>query len=77
VVTVKPLLDLAGPWLAFLASDLDEAELKRLRRHERTGRPLGGEAFLKRLEKRVRRPLRPRRPGRKPGAIQQRRGPRK
>ncbi len=36
-----------------------------LRRHERTGRPLGDGAFLKRLEARLDRVLRKKTPGRK------------
>jgi putative transposase len=34
-----------------------------MRRHERTGRPLGAESFVKRLEKKLRRPLAKRKPG--------------
>jgi len=43
-----------------------EEELKRLREHERTGRPLGDDDFLARLEKRLGRVLRRQKPGRKP-----------
>ncbi len=37
-----------------------------LRRHERTGRPLGSEGFRARLERMLGRVLHPARPGRKP-----------
>ena len=37
----------------------------RLQAHERTGRPLGSEAFVAELESTLHRPLIPRRPGRK------------
>jgi len=53
-------------WRAFLAAAEDEAVLERLRRHGRTGRPLGSPAFLDRLETRLGRPLRPKKPGPKP-----------
>lgn len=63
----RPLLDLIGDWPAFLAQDVSEPEMATLRRHARTGRPLGGEAFVARLERVLDRPLRPRKPGPKPG----------
>jgi len=37
-----------------------------LQLHERTGRPLGSDGFLNRLEKTIGRFLKPKRPGRKP-----------
>jgi len=37
-----------------------------LQLHERTGRPLGSDGFLTRLEKAIGRILKPKRPGRKP-----------
>jgi putative transposase len=39
-----------GDWNAFLDSGVPEEELKDLRRHSRTGRPLGNSSFLERLE---------------------------
>ena len=50
LVKVGPLLDIAGDWATFLAGGLGEAECAALRQHERTGRPLGDERFIKRLE---------------------------
>jgi putative transposase len=66
LVTVAPLLERVGDWRAFLASGLDEDELETIRRHERTGRPLGDDAFLDRLETTLGLPLRPRKRGPKP-----------
>lgn len=66
LVHVAPLLDIVGDWQGFLHSDLREDELAVLRRHARTGRPLGNEAFVERLEGTLGRILKPRRPGRKP-----------
>jgi putative transposase len=63
LVRVAPLLKLAPDWRAALARVVREADIDLLRAHERTGRPLGGEAFLTRLEKRLGRILRRRKPG--------------
>ena len=65
LVRVRPLLELVPRWGRHLSADPDEETVRRLRRHEGTGRPLGGERFLQRLEKIVGRLLRPRKPGRK------------
>ncbi len=62
LVNAAPLLGLVGNWATFLAlSSVEELEL--LHRHERTGRPLGGEPFLDQLEQRLGRRLRPQKPG--------------
>jgi putative transposase len=66
LVRVEPLLSLAGPWRRFLAQSLDGPTVERLQSHERTGRPIGSDAFVAKLEKRLGRTLRPRKPGRKP-----------
>ena len=65
LVRVRPLLELVPRWGRHLSGDPDEETVRRLRRHEGTGRPLGGERFLQRVEKIVGRLLRPQRPGRK------------
>ena len=57
-----------GDWRDFLSTGLDDEVASLLRRHERTGRPLGWPAFVARLEKLLNRALAPRRPGRKPKA---------
>ncbi|HEC14865.1 MAG TPA: transposase [Rhodospirillales bacterium] len=63
VVKAGPLLDIAGDWAAFMARGLDESERGALRRHERTGRPLGDERFIERLETTLGRPLKKKKPG--------------
>ncbi len=63
LVTVAPLLALVPDWTAFLAEGLAEDEATGLRAHERTGRPLGGDAFIKTLERRLGRSLAPRKRG--------------
>jgi putative transposase len=64
LVKVAPLLAMIGDWRAFLDSAQPEEELRRLRMHACTGRPLGGEAFLDRVEAIVGRLLRPQKGGR-------------
>ena len=51
LVQVAPLLKLAPKWRAFLARVVREEDLKLMRAHESTGRPLGDEAFVATLEK--------------------------
>ena len=66
LVTVQPLLDMvAEPWAEFLTVEPDSSDLDTLRRHERTGRPLGSPAFVDSIETRLGRVLRPQRVGRK------------
>jgi len=59
-----PLVAEVSNWRRFLATDEDEEELALLRRHMRTGRPLGDGAFLGRLESRLGRVLVPGKRGR-------------
>jgi putative transposase len=54
-------------WSAWLGSGLDDETLKHLRLHSRTGRPLGSDSFVDRLERLSSRVLRPRRAGRPRG----------
>lgn len=66
LVKVAPLLAMVGDWKAFLRSATSEEELRELRAHGRTGRPLGSSTFLDRLESLVGRVLKPQKPGPKP-----------
>jgi putative transposase len=66
LVRVAPLLKLAPPWRGFLARPIPEEDIKLLRSHEHTGRPLGDEEFLATLEQRLGRILRRQKPGPKP-----------
>ena len=50
LLTSGPLQSMVDDWRGFLAIDPDEETLTRLRLHTRTGRPLGSESFLQRLE---------------------------
>jgi putative transposase len=58
----------AGAWRDFLEAGLDDGMLETIRSGERTGRPLGGAAFVARLEAATRRDLARRKPGPKPAA---------
>ena len=51
-------------WQTFLAEGTTESEVSALRQCTHTGRPLGGEEFVKQLEKAMLRPLTPRKGGR-------------
>ena len=53
-------------WREFLTEALESDEIELLRRHERTGWPLGQAAFLDRIEETLGRIVRPAKPGRKP-----------
>jgi putative transposase len=66
LVKVRPLLAMIGDWKAFLKSAIAEEELRDLREHGRTGRPLGSSSFLDRLESLVGRVLKRQKPGPKP-----------
>ena len=60
---VAPLLERVPDWAAYLAENLEDARLEKLRRHARTGRPLGAEAWVRSLEHRLGRALAPGKPG--------------
>ena len=62
LVKVGPLLEIAGDWKLFLAG-AEEERLNEIRRHERTGRPLGTDIFVERLESDLGRPLKHQKPG--------------
>ena len=68
LVTTAALLDRVGDWKAFLREGLDPAARDAIRASERTGRPLGAQAFIRKLEKRLHRTLARRKPGPKPSS---------
>jgi len=61
-----PLAAEVSNWREFLRAEEDEDEVETLRRHLRTGRPLGDPGFLARLESRLDRVLRRQPPGPRP-----------
>jgi putative transposase len=68
VVNVAPLLEREPDWANFLAGGLDTGIHAAFQSAERTGRPLGDEAFTARLEQSLGRTLARQKPGRKPKA---------
>ena len=60
------LLEYVPDFAELLNLPVEREALDLIRRHERTGRPLGDEVFLERLERRLGRQLAPGKPGRKP-----------
>lgn len=67
LVRVKPLLEMVGNWRDFLLGGVSEEEIEEIRRHEKTGRPLGSEGFVGKLEEALSRRLQRQKPGRKRG----------
>ena len=65
LVKVSPLLEMVGSWSAFLSEKVSAQKLEEIRCHERTGRPLGSERFLSKLEVSLNRILRHQKAGRK------------
>ena len=63
LVRVGPLLDLIEDWGNFLSGGVVKEDMEKLRLHERTGRPLGDEIFMERLERIVGKILRRQKPG--------------
>jgi putative transposase len=63
LVKVAPLLEIAGDWRLFLAGGETEEQTNDIRKHERTGRPLGSEGFVEKLESALERILKRGKPG--------------
>jgi putative transposase len=64
LVKVAPILERYGDFAAFLGDSSDnETEFKHLRQSETTGRPLGSEAWLEKLEAATGRVLKPQKRG--------------
>ena len=62
LVKVDPLLEMVGDWKNFLLAGT-EKELAQIRKHERTGRPLGNDSFVEKLETLLKRNLKRQKPG--------------
>lgn len=64
LVKTKPLQKIVNkPWKKFLAFDAQEQEIALLKKHERTGRPLGADSFIEKMELLLDRRLKPKKPG--------------
>jgi len=64
LVKVRPMLDRVSDWRELLASGGDRSH-EEVRKHERTGRPLGHESFVHRISQLLGRDLEIKRAGRK------------
>ena len=64
LVAVAPLLTLVDDWRSFLAGSLSEDEYETMRKHERTGRPLGNKIFIDVMEGKLGKILTPKKGGR-------------
>ena len=62
---VAGLNKLVDDWTEFFAKDADLSFAEKIRKHERTGRPLGSESFTLKMEKILHRLLMPKKAGRK------------
>jgi len=69
LVTVAPLLERVGDGADLIGIEPEPATLARLRAAESTGRPLGAQEFLEKIERRLGRALRPHKPGPKPRGV--------
>jgi len=65
LVKVKPMLDRVGNWRQYLLK-VDSSSNDLVAQHTRTGRPLGSDSFVKKLENICGKPLAPKKTGRKP-----------
>ncbi len=65
LVKVRPMLDRINDWARYLASDRDTCD-DLMNQYSRSGRPLGDERFVSRLESLTGAVLARKRPGRKP-----------
>lgn len=66
LVETWPLTNLVDNWDTYLNAGLSQSEADQLRKHEKTGLPMGAENFILALEQRTGLSLRPKKLGRKP-----------
>lgn len=70
---IKPFLSIPD-WSEYLRLPEQAAELEKIRRHSRTGWPLGSDEFIEKLEAQTGRRLKPLPPGRKRGESEDKTG---
>jgi putative transposase len=64
LVRTKPLIEMVNSsWKKFLSVDARDSDMVLFRKHERTGRPIGTDAFIDRMERLLDRRLKPEKPG--------------
>jgi putative transposase len=68
IVNVAALHDIVGTdWASLLRQEVTDHEIATLRKHERTGRPLGDPVFVEKMEALLNRALKPHKRGPAPG----------
>ena len=60
-----PMLEMVGDWQAYLAEPEKQNEYDEITANEKSGRPLGNDSFVERLEVLLGRSLKPKKRGRK------------
>lgn len=65
LVEVQPMLSLVGGWESYLSESGNDGIASHIKKHSRSGRPLGDERFVQTTERLTGRVLTQRRPGRK------------
>ena len=69
-VNCRALLDMVKEeWKSFLLKDIDTETIEAFRKHERSGRPIGNDDFIEKVEKITGRRVKPRKPGPKPKSV--------
>lgn len=63
LVKTAPLAGMISNWPAFLDEEMESGQYTAIRSHEKTGRPLGSDEFLEKLEKITARSLKKKKPG--------------
>lgn len=63
LIEVSSILEIVGDWRHHLTRKRQEETIDCLRRHERTGRPMGDGEFMGKLVRNLNRPVRRRKPG--------------
>ena len=66
LVRVSPMLQRIGNWRGYLTRSTNGDDAERIRKHSRTGRPLGTPEFIHKIETLTGETLTPKRPGPKP-----------
>lgn len=66
LVRVRPMLERVADWRAYLAASTKRDDTELIRKHNRTGRPLGTAEFIHKIENLTGESLAPKRPGPKP-----------
>ena len=63
LVKAQPMLSMVGDWKAYLAEPEHEGEYEDFKATEKSGRPLGAESFVEKLEVLLGRSLKPKKRG--------------